>query len=206
MDFTLSKHRIEGLTDGIFAIVMTLIVLELKIPELERHASNVEIIAKIRELGPQLLAFLLTFALSAMFWFLHHSSMHFIRHMNRPLILINLLFLLFVSLLPFSAALLGRYPRAPIALQIYYGHQFVLGALLLVQWECVERFRLFVEDMSRAERIRLPWRLRAIPLGCLAALVTAFFAPLVAQQVFLAAVVLGRLISRLRERAAAAAA
>jgi len=88
MALTLSKHRIEALTDGIFAIVMTLIVLELKVPELERHAANQEIIEKLGAIGPPLLAFFLTFVLAGLFWFLHHTLTQFVRHMTRPLILL----------------------------------------------------------------------------------------------------------------------
>jgi uncharacterized membrane protein len=83
MELTLSKHRVEGLTDGIFAIVMTLIVLELKVPELERHATEAEILGRVRELGPQFLAFFLTFTLAGLFWFQHHASMQFIKHIRR---------------------------------------------------------------------------------------------------------------------------
>src|SRR4051812_19059430 len=120
METSLSKHRVEGLTDGIFAIVMTLIVLELKVPELERHATEAEILEKLRALGQPLAGFVITFLLSGVFWYMHHHSMQFIRHMTRPLILINLAFLMFVSLLPFSAAMLGRFLTSPIALRIYY--------------------------------------------------------------------------------------
>src|SRR5258708_21237472 len=129
MPVTLSKHRIEGLTDGIFAIVMPLLVLELKVPELEKNPANREILEKLGSLGPQLFSFFLTFALAGLFWFLHHSCMQHIRHMTRPLILLNLAFLGFVSLLPFSAAMLGHYLHAPIALQIYYINQLVVGVL-----------------------------------------------------------------------------
>lgn len=204
MALTLSKHRIEGLTDGIFAIVMTLLVLELKVPELERHATNQEIIEKLNGLGPILFSFFLTFSLAALFWFLHHSSMQFVRHMTRPLILLNLIFLLFVSLLPFSAAMLGRFLHAPIALEIYYGHQLVLGLLLLVHWELVRRTGLVVESMTPAETAALSLRLLSVPVACLPALIAAVWRPEWAQLAFVFTILLGRLIGRRRERPAAA--
>jgi uncharacterized membrane protein len=204
MALTLSKHRIEGLTDGIFAIVMTLLVLELKVPELERHATNQEIIGKLSGLGPVLFSFFLTFALAGLFWFLHHSSMQFIRHMTRPLILLNLIFLLFVSLLPFSAAVLGRFLHAPIALEIYYGHQLVLGLLLLLQWEVVRRADLIVDTMTPADRVGISARLLSVPAACVPALVAAVWHPEWSQLAFAFTIILGRLISRRRERAAAA--
>lgn len=204
MALTLSKHRVEGLTDGIFAIVMTLIVLELKVPELDRHAPSQEIIAKIRELGPQFFAFFLTFVLSALFWFLHHSSTQFIKHMTRPLIFINLVFLLFVSLLPFSAAMLGRFLHAPVALGIYYAHQFVLGSLLAIQWEIVRRRDLTTEALTSAERAAMTLRLWMVPVACATALIAAILQPEWAQATFAFTAVGGRIITRRRERAAGA--
>jgi uncharacterized membrane protein len=201
MALTLSKHRIEALTDGIFAIVMTLIVLEIKVPELERHASNGEIVEKLGGIGAHLLSFFLTFVLAGLFWFLHHTLTQFVRHMTRPLILLNLVFLMFVSLLPFSAAMLGRFLHAPIAVQIYYGHQLVLGLLLAVQWEVVRRNDLTTEALTPAERIAMPFRLWTIPVACVVALVTAAAHPTWAQGAFAITAFTGRLVSRRREAA-----
>jgi uncharacterized membrane protein len=200
MPVTLSKHRIEGLTDGIFAIFMTLLVLELKVPELE-HATNGQIVEKLGALGHQLFSFFLTFAVAGLFWFLHHGCMQHIRHMTRPLILVNLSFLAFVSLLPFSAAMLGHYLRAPIALQIYYTNQLVVGALLGVQWEVVRRGGLLAEAITPRERITIPFRLWSIPTACLVALIAAFVQPEWAMSAFAIAVMAGRLFGRRRERA-----
>jgi uncharacterized membrane protein len=204
MESTLSKHRVEGLTDAIFAIVMTLIVLELKVPELERHAANSEIVARLMDLRPQLLAFLLTFMLSGLFWFLHHSSLQFIRHMTRPLILINLVFMMFVSLLPFSAALFGRFMRAPIAVQIYFAHQFALSLMLAIQWEYVRRGNLLTDTITTAERIRMTLRLWTIPAACVAALATALIEAESAQYAFVLTALAGRAVTRFKERKAAA--
>jgi uncharacterized membrane protein len=200
MTVTLSKHRIEGLTDGIFAIVMTLLVLELKVPELE-HATNADIVAKLGTLGHQLFSFFLTFALAGLFWFLHHSSMQHIRHMTRPLILLNLSFLAFVSLLPFSAAMLGHYLRAPIALQIYYTNQLVVGLLLAAQWEVARRGGLIADAITPGERMGIPFRLWSVPLACVLGLIAAFVRPDLAMTAFAIAVMAGRLIGRRRERA-----
>jgi uncharacterized membrane protein len=203
MAMTLSKHRTEGLTDGIFAIVMTLLVLELKVPELERHASNQEILAKLSTMGPQLFAFFLTFSLAALFWFLHHASMQFIKHMTRGLIMLNLLFLMLVSLLPFSAAMLGRFQHAPIALEIYYAHQLALSILMAVQWEVVRHKDLTTDSITARDRTTLPIRLWSMAAACLGALVFAVIRPEWAQGVFLAGVVAGRLIAKWQSAAAA---
>ncbi|HEV7521471.1 MAG TPA: TMEM175 family protein, partial [Candidatus Angelobacter sp.] len=68
----LSKGRMEALTDGIFAIAMTLLVLELKIPDLPKHASATELLHKIGEEGPSLFSFMISFLYCGLLWVMHH--------------------------------------------------------------------------------------------------------------------------------------
>jgi uncharacterized membrane protein len=96
---TLSKSRIEALSDGVFSIAMMLLVLKLEVPE--HHHSNNEMLRQLAALH------VATFLVAGGFWFLHHLTFHFIRHVNGFLVWVNLIFLMFVSLLPFSAGLMG---------------------------------------------------------------------------------------------------
>src|SRR5215471_962031 len=103
---------------------MTLLVLELKVPELPRHASTAELWAELRHLGPTFFAFWITFLLSGSYWFLHNLSMEFVKHADQKLSFINLGFLFFVALFPFSAALLGHFLGNPLGQAIYFLNQF----------------------------------------------------------------------------------
>lgn len=172
----LSKHRIEALSDGVFAIAMTLLVLELKVPDLPAGASNSDVVARLSGIMHPFFAFGLTFILSALFWFLHSLSFHFIRAMNMALTFVNLFFLMFVCTLPFSAALLGRAFQSQAAEMIYYGNQFVLSALLLLHWKLAEGQNLLADSDPEA-RARLSNRLLALPIGCAASVVIAAFRP-----------------------------
>src|SRR5260370_40534450 len=98
----LTKGRVEALTDGIFAIVMTLLVLELKVPDLPHTAGRDENLAKMKELRPFFFSFAITVVLSGTFLFFHHVLFHFIRQVTRPLGWLNIVFLMFLSLLPVS--------------------------------------------------------------------------------------------------------
>src|SRR6266851_2656861 len=80
----LTKGRVEALTDGIFAIVMTLLVLELKVPDLPHTAGRDEILAKMKDLRPFFFSFAITFVLSGSFWFFHHVLFHFISSARSP--------------------------------------------------------------------------------------------------------------------------
>src|SRR6266508_1783148 len=75
-DTQFSKVRLEMLCDGIFAIAMTLLVLELKPPDVGRHASSAEILAGLREHVPPIVGFVMSFILAGQFWLLHHISLY----------------------------------------------------------------------------------------------------------------------------------
>src|SRR5438445_7772295 len=86
----LSKGRLEALSDGVFAIVMTLLVLDLKVPDLPRHVATAELAQALKHESPLFLTFFITFLISGVFWYLHQLSFHWIHRLDRKLIVINL--------------------------------------------------------------------------------------------------------------------
>jgi uncharacterized membrane protein len=105
----LSKGRMEALTNGIFAIAMTLLVLELKVPDLPKSASTSELLHKIGEEGPALFSFLISFLYCGLLWVMHYLAMHFVRHLQAALVWLNLIFLMSIATMPFSCGLLGTF-------------------------------------------------------------------------------------------------
>src|SRR6185312_10886892 len=103
------QRTMEALTDGIFAIAMTLLVLELKVPELPKSVSTSELLQSLRHEGPAFISFMVSFLYCGVLWMMHHLAMHFIRHIQIGLVWLNLLFLMSISVLPFSCALLGHF-------------------------------------------------------------------------------------------------
>ncbi len=122
--------RLETLGDGVFAIVMTLMVLELKIPEWDGPVTNALVWAYLVKLAPSLFAFGLSFIILGIFWFAHRLEYVFIGASNRKLIWLNILFYLAICLIPFSAAMLGHY-RANQLVEIMYGLNLIAAAELL---------------------------------------------------------------------------
>lgn len=173
----LSKHRIEALSDGLFAIVMTLLVLELKVPDLPRSAQDPQMWAKLRELGPSFFTFGLTFLISSMFWFLHHMMFQFTRYLTRKVVWMNLMLLMFVSLLPFSAGMLGHFLGSRVAQIVYYGNLFAISGLMCVQWEYLRRHELVSEEIDPRVENRMTQRLRRIPLVSVGALIAGAYRP-----------------------------
>ena len=193
----LSKGRLEALSDGIFAIVMTLLVLDLKVPELPRNIPQTELLAHIRELGPFFFSFGFTFILAVAFWFFHHLIFHHIRHVTRPLVWLNMGFLMFVSLLPFSTGMLGRFfSFQMVAVLFYFGNQFILAAFLKIQWIYAKRAELVNPAAEPEMQRRISIRLTIMMLGHAAAIITAFYDPKFSFNTFVIVVLVGNVISR----------
>jgi TMEM175 potassium channel family protein len=108
--------RVLALTDGVFAIIITLLVLEIHVPELTQGQSLNEALAELR---PSLGAFVVSFILAGMYWVIHRDLFALIRRTDRGLVWLNILHLLPLCLLPFGAGLIGHYDQEPVALRIY---------------------------------------------------------------------------------------
>lgn len=125
-------HRLEALGDGLFAIVMTLMVLELKIPDWEGEVTNERVWHYLEHLAPSFFAFALSFIILGIFWFAHRLVHLFIGYSNRRLMWLSMLFYLAISLIPFSAAMLGRYPGSQVV-EVMYGVNMI-AACQLIYW------------------------------------------------------------------------
>jgi uncharacterized membrane protein len=119
--------RVHALSDGVFAIIITLLVLDVHVPELSQGQSLNE---ALREIRPSLTAFVISFILAGMYWVGHRDLFALIRRTDRGLVWLNILYLLPLCLLPFGASLLGRYDQEPRALRIY---GLVLTAIALMR-------------------------------------------------------------------------
>ena len=108
--------RVLALSDGVVAIIITLLVLDIHVPELGRGQSLLDALGEIR---PTLTAFVISFILAGMYWISHRDLFSLVRRTDRGLVWLNLLFLLPLCLLPFAASLLGRYDLEPVALRVY---------------------------------------------------------------------------------------
>jgi len=123
-------QRIEALSDGVFAIAITLLVLDIGVPAREHISSEKDLIIGFGKLMPKLLSYLLSFMTLGIFWTAHSSIFHFIKKSDRNLNWINLAFLLFVTLTPFTTAFLSEYIEFRFAVGIYWLNLFLIGMML----------------------------------------------------------------------------
>ena len=107
----MTKSRLEAFSDGVIAIIITIMVLELKVP----HSAD---LAALRPLVPELLSYVLSFAFVGIYWNNHHHTLHASRLVNRPVLWANLHLLFWLSLVPFVTGWMGenQFARVPVAL------------------------------------------------------------------------------------------
>ncbi|MDQ0465674.1 putative membrane protein [Caulobacter ginsengisoli] len=126
-------HRLLFFTDAVFAIAMTLLVLELKPPVAE---SGPDLVAALRGMTGHFIAFTMSFALAGVFWIAHMNTLRRLEHFDWPTVWANLVFLFAVTLIPFSSALLGEAGPGAAAWQVYSAQMVFTSAattlLLLV--------------------------------------------------------------------------
>lgn len=126
----MNKGRLEAFSDGVFSIVMTLLVFDIKLPTLPAAATDADIWAVIWGLTPLIVVYFLSFAVLSMLWINHHFLFHsFAKSVDRRLNLLNLAYLMFVAFVPFSAYLIGSYHTHQPAAIIYGLNLFVIVAL-----------------------------------------------------------------------------
>ena len=110
--------RLETLADGVFAIVMTLLVLELAVPVVT-EGTSAEVAEALREMWPDFLIYALSFLVLGVFWLMHKMIFDSLVRSDPPLMWLNIVFLMVTALVPFSTALVGEYRAVPIGAVVY---------------------------------------------------------------------------------------
>ncbi len=141
------KNRMEALTDGIFAIAMTLLVLSLDVPAGIHDPSDATVTAMLAGQLPAFYHYFLAFFILASFWIAHHAQVNRLRHIDRTYLWINITALMFVTLVPFSVSFVGDYPGEIFAAIAFEANLLILGLLFAVQWRyAVHEHRLIHPD------------------------------------------------------------
>lgn len=130
--FQLKTNRIEALGDGVFAIVMTLLILEIHVPHLADHGRSMP--AGLLKLWPKFLCYIISFITLGVYWVAHHLHFYTIKRADRGLLWINVLFLMVVGLVPFSTALIGEHYDRKSAVIFFAANMILIGLALFLHW------------------------------------------------------------------------
>jgi uncharacterized membrane protein len=129
-----NKGRLESLTDAVFAIIMTILVFNISVPELilftEGEYAAERLTNRLLDLWPDLLAYIVSFVTLSVYWVAHHRIFRWIVNVDRSLIWINISFLMTIGLIPFSTHLLTQYRDQQISILIYSFNSILAGLII----------------------------------------------------------------------------
>jgi uncharacterized membrane protein len=150
----MEKGRLEAFSDGVFAIAITLLVLELAVPRARPNENLTELLGAR---WPSYFAYVVSFAIIGIMWVNHHAILHNVARVDRPLLFFNLLLLFFVAVLPFPTALLAEHLRSDgshVAAAIYSGNMLgcAIGFQSLWRWIVHDQGLLHAHIDHRAAR------------------------------------------------------
>jgi uncharacterized membrane protein len=164
----MNHNRLDQLADGIFAIVMTILVFDIKVPAIWGPIDNLGLWLQIKTLFPIFLSYILSFSLLFTYWRAHHFFVSiYAKNIDSKLTNINALFFMLISLIPFSASILGEYSKNELSIIIFGIHTILIG--LTLYW--MRRYVLYSEHIKNPEITK-----REIRGSTIRILVPVFFA------------------------------
>ena len=185
-EFGMTTRRIETLSDGIFAISMTLLVLSLELPGAKEGVRATGLYDILASQINKFFNYARSFILLAVFWFMHHRQFHFIKKTNWVHLWINIFILLFIALIPFSTSLVSDYPRDYVAELFFGSNLFILGILFSCSWIYATSGHRLVDRKLDMRYITLgKERSMIISLICLLAMGLSLFNPSLSSKIYL---------------------
>jgi uncharacterized membrane protein len=191
----MSKTRLEAFSDGVIAIIITIMVLELKVPEHSPHFAD------LRPLLPIVLSYLLSFIYVGIYWNNHHHLLHATRRVTGGIMWANLHLLFWLSLIPFVTGWMGENEFAPAPMALYGGVLFCCGCAYLILQRVI--LRTHSDDSVLAVVIGKNFKGRISALLYLVATGASFFSPWVAGAIYVLVAAMWLIPDRRIERALA---
>jgi uncharacterized membrane protein len=143
----ISTNRVEAFSDGVIAIIMTIMVFDIKLPAELKIVSNKKELKELLTLGPQLIAYLFSFTVLGVMWLNHHHLFHIIKRADEKFLWLNLHLLFWLSLIPFPTDLLGAAPFLSYSAAIYGFVLFMASfAFLLLRGYAIRHNFMYVAE------------------------------------------------------------
>jgi uncharacterized membrane protein len=143
-----SLERLAALSDGIFAVAMTLLVLDIHIPSAEAVHSEAALLQALAALAPQWIAYLMSFLTLGIFWAGQQTQLNHLREGSRDLTWIHLAFLFAITLMPLTTRLLAEFIAYRSALLLYWLNVLLPGAMLYWSWTYATHHDLIKDDTA----------------------------------------------------------
>lgn len=148
-EFTPGTSRVEAFSDGVFAIVVTLLVLEIRVPHLPEGFSSQTVVTELFHMSPKFISFALSFLVVAIFWVNHHQLLHSMEKTDRSFLWYNNFLLFWISFIPFPTAFIGEYPLGMIPVMFYGTILFMAAFSFNIMLRHVVKSNLFYSTVSK---------------------------------------------------------
>ncbi|MEI6875176.1 MAG: TMEM175 family protein [Spirochaetota bacterium] len=168
----MSKNRLEAFSDGVIAIALTIMVLELKVPHEVTIGSLLEVL-------PHFVGYVLSFLYIAIYWNNHHHMLHTVRNVNGATLWANNHLLFWLTMVPFVTAMVGEHPQETLPLALYSFVLLMAGLAYYILAQVIQKNHS--SDPSLASALGLDWKGPVSLVGYLAALGLSFVSPLFPQ-------------------------
>lgn len=193
----LTTSRIGTLADGIFAISMTLLVLGLTIPPASSGNEDEILRNYLREDWHDLFNFVKSFLLLAIFWIIHHRQFHALRRADESFLWLNIFFLMFIVLVPFSTTVESEYSNIQLAVLIFHSNLLVIGVCsYFITRYAMNGHRLISAEVSQLQIERARKRSMVVPATALLAIGISFISPGLSSTAYLLIPLIIRMIGR----------
>jgi len=153
--FEIGKSRIESFSDGVIAIIITLMILNIKVPEIGDDWSGLQIWKQIGTGIPQMFAYILSFTLLGVYWVNHHHFFHALKTTDRHILWWNLNLLFWLSLVPLPTYFLAEHPLKPEAMALYSLNGFAASLSFTLMGRYARAKNLMHDKLSKRRRKRL---------------------------------------------------
>lgn len=182
----LTTQRLEAFSDSVFAIVITLLFLDLRAPEIPHEMSWQELLGELYKLTPKFLSIVVSFTFVAIFWVAHHQFFHTLKQTTRGLLWLNLVFLFLVCFVPFPASIMAEYPTNKTSV-VFFGAAVFLTSLLLValRWYAWVKHKEISGVNRDHEVYKALRRSYLIVIAYVAGIIVSFFYPIAAIVIYL---------------------
>jgi len=173
-----SKNRVEALVDGIFSVAVTLLVLDIKLPEGLQFTSNEDMLRHFASVEFSFGIYVASFCVLAMFWIAHHFQFKFVLRLDGSLLWINLIFLLLITLVPFSTNLIASHGTLQVSVILYAANVVLLFLMLALHVRRLRRHPdLATAEFTPAIGDAMGRRLRSFCVIPIVAMLVALYSP-----------------------------
>jgi uncharacterized membrane protein len=187
-------ERIVFFSDAVFAIAITLLIIEIKVPHLESTATDRDFLISLFKLIPNFVGYFFSFLVIGAYWVGHHKIYGQIVDWNYGLVWRNVFFLLAIAFMPFTTAFFSEYPTRLVPIVLYASAFSLAGILEILQFQYAVRNGLTDPHADPLELSHLAWRMSILPAAGIAAILIGFVKPVFAGFAFMFIPIAHRLI------------